>query len=227
MQSLNATRQAGSQPVLDTCSSRYPFELASQYKWDRHLYIWRLRREATPSGGGCCRVAATAACHVSQCAIIITNDQMSIFRGNICFLHSVQLYFKSPSLSSLYLFPSCPIQRYRSVLSLNKWNLLLTVSDPNYTYRLFISIHTHTHTCRLRSSRSQHGKATLCSMYLLSSLDSQRNWLIDSLSVPLSLAQSVPLSVWLLSFKRFNCAKRRLQSEDAAQPQIMYLCIWS
>lgn len=140
-----------------------------------------------------------------------------------------QLYFRNPPLT---LFPlplsHCPLQLYRAVLSLNKWNLLLTVSDPNYTYRLFISIYTH--TCRVRSSRSQHGKATLCSMYLLSSLDSQRNatdWLIDPLSVPLSAPLSVPQSVWLLSFKRFNCAKRRLQSEDAAQPQIMYLCIWS
>lgn len=115
--------QAGSQPVLDTCSSRYPFELASQYKTERQIYmyicvLYRLRREATPSGGGCCRVAATAACHVSQRAIIITNDQMSIFRGNICFLHSLSSTSNPPHLPTPS-FP-LPIERYRSVLSLNK-----------------------------------------------------------------------------------------------------------
>lgn len=162
MQSLNATRQPTStrylvesipiwigQPIQQAGDMCVCYEYIESEARGHAQWRWRWRWLLPSCGYG----------GLSCLAMRNNNYKWSDvnFSWQYLLFTLAQLYFRyHPRPTPLFPLPlySCPIQLYRAVLSLNKWNLLLTVSDPNYTYRLFISIYTHTHAHMQSSIKS-------------------------------------------------------------------------
>lgn len=148
MQSLNATRQAANQYSILARVDTHLNWPANTRQRDRYIYIYVCYIETEARGHAQWRWLLPSCGYGGLSCLAMRNNNYKW--SDVNFSWQYLLFTLSSALLQIPPLPSpsfpLPIERYRSVLSLNKWNLLLTVSDPNYTYRLFISIHTHMQT---------------------------------------------------------------------------------